>query len=219
MFEEEVPDVPFISLDELKEDQEKTEELIPSELEEPKFDEQPMPFRSKAQRRWFHWAETEGLLDKGTARRWEKHTKKKGLPERVGKKADIIKRSFAEGFFNKVKRLEERGFPHAFGPRIPADTLKEYTDTMNAIFEDMYLAPRDKSTLIAQLRDRPSGVPLTPYNNIATLLGAGLGGASSYFLTSLLGAGLLGKALGTTLGVFAGRAVGSRMFSRLDFGR
>lgn len=43
-----------------------------------------MPFKSKAQRRWMYAAEARGELPKGTAERWEKHTKnKKKLPERV----------------------------------------------------------------------------------------------------------------------------------------
>ena len=45
-----------------------------------------MPFKSKAQRRFFYAAEDRGELPKGTANRWEKHTKKKDLPERKRKK-------------------------------------------------------------------------------------------------------------------------------------
>ena len=43
-----------------------------------------MPFKSKAQRKWMHAAEGRGEVTKGTAKRWEKHTKNPdSLPERA----------------------------------------------------------------------------------------------------------------------------------------
>jgi len=53
-----------------------------------------MPFKSEAQRRYFHWAQSKGKIPKGTAEKWEKHTKQKNLPEYVRgrKKADMTKR-------------------------------------------------------------------------------------------------------------------------------
>jgi hypothetical protein len=41
-----------------------------------------VPFKSQAQRRYFHWAESKGKLPKGTSAEWEEHTSKK-LPEKV----------------------------------------------------------------------------------------------------------------------------------------
>ncbi|MGB9735935.1 MAG: hypothetical protein ACPL1H_06870 [bacterium] len=42
-----------------------------------------MPFKSKAQQRFFFWAEKAGKLPKGTAIKWAHHTKNiKRLPER-----------------------------------------------------------------------------------------------------------------------------------------
>ncbi len=52
-----------------------------------------MPFKSDAQRRYFHWAESRGKLPKGTSAKWQAHTQSKDLPERVNKEADMIKRS------------------------------------------------------------------------------------------------------------------------------
>jgi hypothetical protein len=45
-----------------------------------------MPFKSKAQRRLFYAKEEHGELSKATVDEWEKATKGKKLPERVGKK-------------------------------------------------------------------------------------------------------------------------------------
>lgn len=41
-----------------------------------------MPFRSEAQRRFLYAAERDGRVKKGTAKRWQKETGKKRLPER-----------------------------------------------------------------------------------------------------------------------------------------
>lgn len=46
-----------------------------------------MPFKSEAQRRWMYAAESRGEVPKGTAERWERHTKGKQLPERVDSEA------------------------------------------------------------------------------------------------------------------------------------
>lgn len=175
-----------------------------------------MPFRSKAQRRWFHWAESEGLLEKGTAHRWEEHTKKKEkLPEHARKKKALLKSSFIKGFFEKLAEIEKNLL--TTGPQIPTFTLPQYTNTMRSIFNDNALSLTDKNSLLAQLKMRPTGVPLTPYNNIATLLGAGVGGASGFALADLLGMGLLGRLLGITVGTLAGTSLGSRMFSKINF--
>jgi hypothetical protein len=47
-----------------------------------------MPFKSKKQWKWMFWAEKQGTLKKGTARKWAKHTKTsfKKLPSRKRKK-------------------------------------------------------------------------------------------------------------------------------------
>lgn len=50
-----------------------------------------MPFSSKAQRRFMYAAEARGDVPKGTASRWEKHTKNKNLPEHVKKASWITK--------------------------------------------------------------------------------------------------------------------------------
>jgi len=45
-----------------------------------------MPFKSKAQMRYFFWAEKKGKLPKGTAKKWAEETKNiKSLPERKKK--------------------------------------------------------------------------------------------------------------------------------------
>jgi len=52
-----------------------------------------MPFRSKAQMRWMFWAEKQGKLPKGTARRWAHETPNiKRLPERVGRRRRTARR-------------------------------------------------------------------------------------------------------------------------------
>jgi hypothetical protein len=54
-----------------------------------------MPFKSEAQRRWMHAAEARGEVPKGTASRWEHHTKnKKDLPEHV---SDAEKKAYDRG--------------------------------------------------------------------------------------------------------------------------
>lgn len=53
-----------------------------------------MPFKSDAQRRYFHWAESKGKLPKGTTAKWQSETPKRDLPERVNKKADMTKVSY-----------------------------------------------------------------------------------------------------------------------------
>lgn len=45
-----------------------------------------MPFKSKAQQRYFYAAEDRGDLPKGTAEEWSKETDFEGLPERAKKK-------------------------------------------------------------------------------------------------------------------------------------
>lgn len=50
-----------------------------------------MPFKSQAQRRFFHAAESRGDMPKGTAARWEGHTKGP-LPERKS----AMKKAIAE---------------------------------------------------------------------------------------------------------------------------
>jgi hypothetical protein len=43
-----------------------------------------MPFKSEAQRRYFHWAKRKGKISPKTVKEWEAHTPKgKKLPERV----------------------------------------------------------------------------------------------------------------------------------------
>lgn len=53
-----------------------------------------MPFKSKAQQRFFYSAEARGKLPKGTARRWAEETKAHGgfkrLPEHVKKAMELI---------------------------------------------------------------------------------------------------------------------------------
>ena len=66
-----------------------------------------MPFKSKAQRRWMYSAEKRGELKKGTAEKWERHTKGKTLPERVKNKKMIkkkIKRKRSRGTFTRKKK-------------------------------------------------------------------------------------------------------------------
>lgn len=71
-----------------------------------------MPFRSKAQMRYFFAAERRGELPKGTARRWAHETPNlKSLPERVSKKK---KKGFTYeqinlGFATDTKNQEESG--------------------------------------------------------------------------------------------------------------
>ncbi len=52
-------------------------------------EENNMPFKSEAQRKWMFAAEDRGEVPKGTAKRWARHTKNiKDLPEHV-KKAEL----------------------------------------------------------------------------------------------------------------------------------
>jgi hypothetical protein len=44
-----------------------------------------VPFKSEAQRRWMYAAEARGDVPKGTAKKWQKHTGAKDLPEKVSK--------------------------------------------------------------------------------------------------------------------------------------
>lgn len=63
-----------------------------------------MPFKSKAQRRFFYSAESRGDLPKGTAEKWEEHTPKgKKLP-------DHVKEAFWAGFV-KAAQGETYLFP------------------------------------------------------------------------------------------------------------
>lgn len=45
-----------------------------------------MPYKSKAQRRYFHWAAKKGKIPKKTVKHWDKASKGKKLPEKKGKK-------------------------------------------------------------------------------------------------------------------------------------
>ena len=67
-----------------------------------------MPIVSQAQRRWLHWAESEGKVPAGMSERWEDHTPKgKKLPERVMKKE-----AFFRGFEKRAAdTLVEQGQP------------------------------------------------------------------------------------------------------------
>lgn len=62
-----------------------------------------MPFKSKAQRRFFYAAESRGELPRGTARRWEKETPKgKKLPEKVKQAA------FDQGVRDGMAKVAQR---------------------------------------------------------------------------------------------------------------
>lgn len=86
-----------------------------------------MPFRSQAQRGYFHIAEAKGKLPAGITARWEKHTPKgKKLPKRVAKSAaaflglqlpaneDV---SIEELLFKQALSVR---LPHATAPHVPA---------------------------------------------------------------------------------------------------
>jgi hypothetical protein len=53
-----------------------------------------MPYKSEAQRRYFHAAESRGEIDPKTVKEYDKASKGKKLPEKVGKKFSKIKKMF-----------------------------------------------------------------------------------------------------------------------------
>lgn len=77
-----------------------------------------MPYKSDAQRRYFHWAKSQGKISPEVVEEYDKATEGKDLPERVKskdkkeKKATIIKytdektasRFFKLGFLNTVAK-------------------------------------------------------------------------------------------------------------------
>lgn len=62
-----------------------------------------MPFKSQKQRSYFHYLKSQGKMDQATIDKWESHTPKGKLPERVGKK-DMKKEAsfFWQGFSKKA---------------------------------------------------------------------------------------------------------------------
>ena len=57
-----------------------------------------MPFKSQAQRRKFYAMAGRGEISKKTVKKWESHTPKKKLPERVKKSA------FLQGFLYELEK-------------------------------------------------------------------------------------------------------------------
>jgi hypothetical protein len=96
-----------------------------------------MPLKSEAQRRWMHWAESEGKVPAGMSERWEDHTPKgKKLPERV-----MTKEAFYRGFEKRAAEVAaaaeaapaeapqaqaEVGRPGAPGPLAPPEKLLKW---------------------------------------------------------------------------------------------
>lgn len=53
-----------------------------------------MPYKSEAQRRYFHAAESRGEISPKTVKEYDKASKGKKLPEKVGKKFSKLKKMF-----------------------------------------------------------------------------------------------------------------------------
>jgi hypothetical protein len=75
-----------------------------------------MPFKSEAQRRYFHWAKREGKISPKTVREWEEHTPEgKKLPERIHPKKKYHKK-IAQAFFDELAKLAQ---PAEHMPGVP----------------------------------------------------------------------------------------------------
>lgn len=61
-----------------------------------------MPYVSDAQRRYFNWAGREGKIPMSVVNEWNEASRGKKLPERVKKKATMIKRAFWGGFMKRA---------------------------------------------------------------------------------------------------------------------
>lgn len=88
-----------------------------------------MPFKSKAQRRFMYAAESRGEIPKGTAARWEKHTKNKSLPEHV--KTAFIKSLWVRRGIEKTAQnpiqFNQASVDSAFaGSRAISDSLRQH---------------------------------------------------------------------------------------------
>lgn len=68
-----------------------------------------MPFKSEAQRRYFHWAAGKGKISPKTVATWEEHTKGKNLPEKVKNAA----------FLDELEKIASEGqIPAALAPKL-----------------------------------------------------------------------------------------------------
>ena len=102
-----------------------------------------MPFKSKAQRRYFH-AQPPELAEK-----WEAHTPEGAkLPEKVRRKK-LEKKAFAEGFYLALVKAG------AFG-RLPTEDAGQAAEMVLQIIRDPELSPAQKNVMIARLHQRPS---------------------------------------------------------------
>lgn len=86
-----------------------------------------MPFKSEAQRRYFHAAQARGEIPKSTVKRWEEHTPKgKKLPEHVRKKEAGMRKNAA--FMAGVVAATEDLYHHLVTEKIAARDMPHFTD-------------------------------------------------------------------------------------------
>ena len=72
-----------------------------------------MPYVSDAQRRYFHWAKEQGLIDPETVEKWDEESKGKDLPERVGPKAPKRMTKYTKNREKKAGFMFKLGFLNA----------------------------------------------------------------------------------------------------------
>jgi hypothetical protein len=100
-----------------------------------------MPYKSKAQRRFFHAAEDRGEIPEGTAKRWEKHTPKgKSLPERAAKKAEMIKYTKYAAMKAELKELASK----RRAKKKPSSEMDSRDKTHEDYFEDSESSSRSQ---------------------------------------------------------------------------
>jgi hypothetical protein len=102
-----------------------------------------MPFKSEAQRRYFH-SQLPQL-----AQKWEEHTPKgKRLPKKV-RREKLEKEAFDTGFYSTLAKAG------AFG-QLPTEDASQASEMILQIIKDPTLTPSQKNLLIARLSYRPA---------------------------------------------------------------
>ena len=111
-----------------------------------------MPFKSKAQQRYFYAAEDKGKIPKGTSKKWQKETKKK-LPERV-KKSDVVGAGFIAGIkqASNMSEMMANNLMALYSPFMPSN------ESSNNVMQD-FLQNNSMMAKVKRIKEDPKILP------------------------------------------------------------
>ncbi|MHA2333223.1 MAG: hypothetical protein ACXAEU_14475 [Candidatus Hodarchaeales archaeon] len=175
-----------------------------------------MPFKSEAQRRFFHAAVNRGDMRKKTLNKWEEHTPKKKLPERVKKANTVIGASGQtappkmQGRLGGVSGVKTptAGLPGTnpiAAAKAPSAGTIPSISSVAKIGESMFQKKAEVDQLSERHAKQQALLKAFKKGHIPGGLGGSAAGLGVSFATG--GNPILGSIIGSTLGVGAGTAV------------